>query len=513
MAKNDLFSVLEHSATNQDTLTMDSPNEKNVPMAVDENDRSTLVSQKWKAFAVVYPSLAVHSFAPEEAGDQQDSAKNPRLTPSLLLDDFETKEKQEVAASAGLDNAVEAGGGLELKHQVRHQVTIPPSYNYIPISQHIPPAKPHHEYKFELDLFQKVSVYVIQWNESVLVSMHTSAGKMVVAEYAITQCLVTLNAAFWQALSNQKYHEMLVEFGNVSLMTGDVTINSSATCLVMTIKILCSMLYHGSEIIWEVVWVIFDEIHYMRDKERGIPPFPMLCNFCLTPLQHYLFPVGSKGIYMVVNEKGEFREDNFMKAMGLLQHNLGEDPADPKSGTEKKSKSKKVSKISTESSDISRLIQMIMQKNCNPVIVFSFNKQECKWNALEMIKFQFTSAKEQDLTTTIFHNTLENLSIEDRQLPQITEVIKILFQEGLIKVLFATETFSIGLNMPAKTVMFTRTTKRDGKERQSLPSGEYIQMSGHMGRQGLDERDIVIMMCDENIEPVIAREMITGQAD
>lgn len=78
---------------------------------------------------------------------------------------------------------------IYLKCQVRHQVAVPPGYSYVPISQHVPPAKPDREYKFELDPFQKVSVYAIQRNESVLVSAHTSAGKTVVAEYAIAQCL------------------------------------------------------------------------------------------------------------------------------------------------------------------------------------------------------------------------------------------------------------------------------------------------------------------------------------
>lgn len=92
-------------------------------------------------------------------------------------------------------------------------------------------------------------------------------------------------------------------------------------------------------------------------------------------------------------------------------------------------------------------------------------------------------------------------------------MIEILFQEGLIKVLFATETFSIGLNMPAKTVVFTAARKFDGHEFRDLSSGEYIQMSGRAGRRGLDDRGVVIMMCDEKLEPVAAKAMIKGEAD
>lgn len=178
---------------------------------------------------------------------------------------------------------------------------------------------------------------------------------------------------------------------------------------------------------------------------------------------------------------------------------------------------------------------MIMLKNYNPVIVFAFSKRECEALALTMSKFEFNSTDEQDLVANIFNNAIENLAPEDRELPQITnlvpllkrgvgihhggllpilkEVIEILFQEGLIKILFATETFSIGLNMPAKTVVFTSVQKFDGREFRNLSSGEYIQMSGRAGRRGLDDRGVVIMMCDEKLEPMAAKEMIKGEAD
>ena len=154
---------------------------------------------------------------------------------------------------------------------------------------------------------------------------------------------------------------------------------------------------------------------------------------------------------------------------------------------------------------------------------------------MSMSKFEFNSPDEQDLVTNIFKNAIINLAEGDRQLPQITnllpllrrgigvhhggllpilkEAIEILFQEGLIKVLFATETFSIGLNMPAKTVVFTAARKFDGREFRNLSSGEYIQMSGRAGRRGLDDRGVVIMMVDEKLEPAAAKTMVKGEAD
>lgn len=178
---------------------------------------------------------------------------------------------------------------------------------------------------------------------------------------------------------------------------------------------------------------------------------------------------------------------------------------------------------------------MIMVKNYNPVIVFSFSKRECESLALQMSQLAFNDEAEKDMVGKVFGNAISSLSEEDRGLPQIQhilpllrrgigihhsgllpilkEVIEILFQEGLIKVLFATETFSIGLNMPAKTVVFTSVRKFDGKEQRWVSPSEFVQMSGRAGRRGLDDRGIVILMIDEKMEPHVAREIVKGEQD
>lgn len=178
---------------------------------------------------------------------------------------------------------------------------------------------------------------------------------------------------------------------------------------------------------------------------------------------------------------------------------------------------------------------MIMVKNYNPVIIFSFSKRECENLALQMSQLSFNDDAEKEMVAKVFDNAISSLSDEDRQLPQIQhilpllrrgigvhhsgllpilkEVIEILFQEGLIKVLFATETFSIGLNMPAKTVVFTSVRKFDGKEQRWVSPSEFVQMSGRAGRRGLDDRGIVILMIDEKMEPHIARDIVKGEQD
>ncbi|KAF1991049.1 ATP-dependent RNA helicase DOB1 [Aulographum hederae CBS 113979] len=511
---------------------------------------------------------------PDAKRTKRDTEAEPVVT-----DAFETEQSREVAASAGLQGQ-DPGTAVVLSHQVRHQVALPPDYDYVPISAHKAPETPARTWPFPLDPFQQVSVASIERNESVLVSAHTSAGKTVVAEYAIAQCLKNNQRVIYtspiKALSNQKYREFNAEFGDVGLMTGDVTINPTATCLVMTTEILRSMLYRGSEIMREVAWVVFDEVHYMRDKSRGVvweetiillpdkvryvflsatipnamqfaewitkthnqPCHVVYTDFRPTPLQHYFFPQGADGIHLIVDEKGVFKEDNFQKAMSSISANEGSASNDPNAKMQGKGKGKKIYKGAsnkTGSTDIYKIIKMIMLKNYNPVIVFSFSKRECEDLALQMSQLAFNDESEKTMVSKVFSSAIDMLSEEDKQLPQIQhilpllrrgigvhhsgllpilkETIEILFQEGLIKVLFATETFSIGLNMPAKTVVFTSVRKFDGVDLRWVTPSEFIQMSGRAGRRGLDDRGIVIMMINETMEPAVAKDIVRGEQD
>ncbi|RWS27306.1 superkiller viralicidic activity 2-like 2 [Leptotrombidium deliense] len=452
-----------------------------------------------------------------------------------------------------------------------HEVITPVDIEYIPLrdmskNENHKPAK---HYDFTLDSFQKEAIVCIENNQSVLVSAHTSSGKTVVAEYAIAQSLRDKQRVIYttpiKALSNQKYREFYEEFHDVGLITGDVTINPTASCLIMTTEILRLMLFRGSEIMREVGWVIFDEIHYMRDRERGVvweetiillpdnvhyvflsATIPnarqfaewichlhhQICHVVYTdfrpvPLQHYIFPAGGDGLHLVVDEQGTFREDNFNIAMSSLQ-NSG-DAAKGDSGNRGRKGGFK------GDSDCFKVIRTIMERNLAPVIIFSFSKRECEAYALKMSKLDFNTPAEKDLVAEVFNNAIDVLSEEDKKLPQvehvlpllkrgvgihhsgllpiIKETIEILFGEGLIKALFATETFAMGLNMPARTVVFTNAHKFDGTDFRWITSGEYIQMSGRAGRRGIDDRGIVILMIDEKMSPSVGKDLIKGKPD
>ncbi|KAG7799043.1 hypothetical protein KL929_001120 [Ogataea haglerorum] len=505
--------------------------------------------------------------------DKRGQEENGKKVVPIVADTLEIEASREVDASSGLLASTDIDTSkVKLRHQVRHQVAVPPGYDYVPIGQHKRKTEAR-TYPFTLDPFQDTSISCIDRQESVLVSAHTSAGKTVVAEYAIAQSLRDKQRVIYtspiKALSNQKYRELQADFGDVGLMTGDVTINPDAGCLVMTTEILRSMLYRGSEIMREVAWVIFDEVHYMRDKSRGVvweetiillpdnvhhvflsatipnamefaewickvhnqPCHVVYTDFRPTPLQHYLFPAEGEGIHLVVDEKGTFREENFQKAMASISNKMGDDPG----AVETKGGKSWKGGVKEGKSDIYKIVKMIWMKKYNPVIVFSFSKRDCEALAMKMSKLDFNTDEEREMLTKIFNNAISILSDDDKELPQIKhilpllrrgigihhsgllpilkEIIEILFQEGFLKVLFATETFSIGLNMPAKTVVFTSVRKWDGNGFRWVSGGEYIQMSGRAGRRGLDDRGIVIMMIDEKMEPQVAKGMVKGVAD
>lgn len=130
-----------------------------------------------------------------------------------------------------------------------------------------------YEFPFELDNFQKLAILQLEQHNHIFVAAHTSAGKTVVAEYAIALSQKHMTRTIYtspiKALSNQKYRDFKKIFKDVGLITGDFQINQTAACLIMTTEILRSMLYNGSDVTRDLEYVIFDEVHYINDAERG----------------------------------------------------------------------------------------------------------------------------------------------------------------------------------------------------------------------------------------------------
>ena len=474
-----------------------------------------------------------------------------------------------------------------------HQVAVPPGWKGDLAALHAPTydgprAK---QYDFVLDPFQETSVAVLERDESVMVAAHTSAGKTVVAEYAIAMAFRDKQRVIYtsplKALSNQKFRELTEEFGGddgneVGLMTGDVSINQNATCVVMTTEVLRSMLYRGSDITREVKWIIFDEVHYMRDRERGViweetiifapknarmvflsatlpnafqfaqwvtklhsyPTHVVYTDHRPTPLLHYAFPRGGKKPLLVVDAERNLHEGNFR----LLTDELEKLESDKTRGGvggrgggrgrggggrgRGGGRGDGVVSRGDAGEDMLNLFKHVLSKQLLPAIVFSFSRRECEEHPKALTSLNFTTDEEKASIREVYDCAIQSLLPEDRSLAAVTkilpvlergigihhsgllpivkEIVEILFGEGLLKVLFATETFAMGLNMPARCVVFTAFKKFDGIEERVIAPGEYTQMSGRAGRRGKDPFGTCIMMVDRKMGREDVESMVLG---
>lgn len=463
-------------------------------------------------------------------------------------------------------------------------------------------------YPFSLDPFQSTAIACIERNENVLVAAHTSAGKTVVAEYAIAKSIQAGQRVVYtspiKALSNQKYQELSAEFEDVGIMTGDVVLNPNASCVVMTTEIFRSMMYKGSEMLREVAWVIFDEVHYMQDRERGVvweetliflpkgaraaflsatlpnafefaqwvayihasPCHVVYTDYRPVPLVHYAYPIGSSsGLHRIMDAGKGFRAENFKKlrrSFPNAKQNKDKEEEEEKEkeknrrdgsgnggGRDKYNKkpgdndnnAKKGQSIPrgpvNVGAELQKILTLIKDKNWEPAVIFSFSRNDCETYAMQACykaKLDFNTEEEKQRVRTIWNAAMLCLSEEDRQLAQVTkmlplleagigihhggllpivkEVTEILFQDSAIKCLFATETFAMGINMPARTVIFTTLKKWDGTDNRWVSSGEYIQMSGRAGRRGLDDKGVVIAMVDQSLDAETCKSLMSGGA-
>ncbi|KAF2016267.1 antiviral helicase [Aaosphaeria arxii CBS 175.79] len=475
------------------------------------------------------------------------------------------------------------------------------------------------EYPFELDTFQKEAVYHLEHGDSVFVAAHTSAGKTVVAEYAIALAAKHMTKAIYtspiKALSNQKFRDFRLTFDDVGILTGDVQIRPEASCLIMTTEILRSMLYRGADLIRDVEFVIFDEVHYVNDLERGVvweeviimlPEHVTLILLSATvpntyefaswvgrtkkkdiyvistpkrpiPLEHYLW--ANKAMYKIVSSDKKFLDNGWKDANDALS---GKDKvkaptnqADaPRGGSQRGgggrgqnqrgrgqqggqrggaqrgggppaqrgrgniARTGRGGGRTTAAQDRNiwvHLVAHLRQKELLPACIFVFSKKRCEENANALSNIDYCTAKEKSAIHMTIEKSLARLSPEDRGLPQIRhlrellsrgiavhhggmlpiikEVVEILFAKSLVKILFATETFAMGLNLPTRTVVFSGFRKHDGREFRDLLPGEYTQMAGRAGRRGLDTVGTVIVVAPGADEaPPVARlkQMMLG---
>ncbi len=446
------------------------------------------------------------------------------------------------------------------------------------IIQEIPEEDLAIRFPYELDNFQKEGIYRIYNNENILITAHTGSGKTVLALYAIAECFRLGKKVIYtsptKSLSNQKYAEFVEKMGKdkIGILTGDIKMNPDAPCLIMTTEILRNTLYreviqkrkgdfYGDEKenpqqvdssqllslkVEEIGAVVFDEVHYINDPDRGhvweevFILLPREVNLVLlsatidkpeefagwlgdmkkkmihliptshrvVPLRHYFWNFDEKKMIPILMEDGVFKNyENISKGYKRLDINKIMNP----------------------------FLEKLKEDDMCPALFFTFSRKKCEklCNAVQGISF--LDHVQQGEVHNIFKHHLHSFEHLYENIPQyqeifslvkkgiayhhsglipiLKEIVEILFGKGYIKVLFATETFAVGVNMPTKTVVYSEVEKFDNKGRRYLRTDEYLQMSGRAGRRGLDKTGTVILLPTMELpDRNILQGMMTGKS-
>jgi ATP-dependent RNA helicase HelY len=418
-------------------------------------------------------------------------------------------------------------------------------------------------YPFELDEFQRDAIEVLAGGASVMVAAPTGIGKTVIAEYAVYRARERGRRAFYttpiKALSNQKYRDFLAQYGGeaVGLMTGDVVENPGGRILVMTTEVVRNMLLQRPEEFGDVDCIVFDEVHFLSDPIRGTTwEEAIICAprhvqlVCLSatvsnagqvadwisevhrpiklivqkrravPLEHFYYLEGE--LVPMIDQRGrpvadlrgiggELRRGVRTRGMGWTRDRRGESRAEPMPA---------------------EVLRKLRGEGLLPALYFFFSRRDCERAAETCAFLGLARGPAQTEIRRRVDEKLAVLSEGDRRLNQVMTlrrllplgvgfhhagllpVLKILveelFNQGLLQVVFATDTLSLGINMPAKTVVIGELTKFDGEQRRPLTPNEYQQLTGRAGRRGIDTRGVAVVPYSPWVAAEEALEIATG---
>ena len=401
------------------------------------------------------------------------------------------------------------------------------------------------QYPFELDGFQIEALEALGRMESVLVAAPTGSGKTVVAEFAVWLALQEGAKAFYttplKALSNQKFGDFCALHGaaNIGLLTGDNAINASAPVVVMTTEVLRNMIYERSELLDGLRYVVLDEVHYLQDPYRGavweeviihLPPEIVIVSLSATvsnaeefadwiqtlrgptaaiieerrPVvleQHYLIEDQLLPMFVSTGADGEVVPNPEIRrlesrAEGARHRRNRHHPSHHRPHRHRPSRSD--------------VVELLAGQNLLPAIYFIFSRKGCdaavaqcqreglnltdaseRARIREIAEMRCSRLDDADLAVLGYQEWLQALSAgiaahHAGHVPVFKETIEELFQAGLVKVVFATETLSLGINMPARTVVIESLTKFTGERHEVMTAGEFTQLTGRAGRRGID---------------------------
>jgi ATP-dependent RNA helicase HelY len=394
-------------------------------------------------------------------------------------------------------------------------------------------------FDFEFDPFQISACHAVEDGKGVLVAAPTGAGKTVVGEFAAYFALQAGKKCFYttpiKALSNQKYSEFVAKFGEdrVGLLTGDTSINGEADILVMTTEVLRNMLYAGSNTLTNLGCVVMDEVHYLADKFRGAVWEEVLIHL-MESVQVISLSATVSNAEEFGEWLGEVRGDtevivSEIRPIPLFQHvligsrlmDLFEQPGriNPEILQREREAIRRSSlgrnrrgRFAEPSDRMSRadIIEKLQRENLLPAITFIFSRVGCDAAVKQCLHagLRLTSPEERvEIRQTALRYT-QNIAEEDLEvlgfeewltalergiaahhaglLPSFKGAVEDLFQRGLVKAVFATETLALGINMPARTVVLEKLIKFNGEAHVPITPGEYTQLTGRAGRRGID---------------------------
>lgn len=449
------------------------------------------------------------------------------------------------------------------------------------------------DYKFPLDPFQQHAIAAISRDENVLVTAKTGSGKTLVGEYQIAHSLAKGRRVFYttpiKSLSNQKFHDLKEMFPSVGIMTGDLKYRPDADVVIMTTEILRNLLFKENSSITRSLGitaslsldrldaVIFDECHYINDRDRGavweetmilLPPSVNLVLLSATIespefFASWLGDLKRKPIHLISTQyrivplqHGVFRGDELLTIMdskdrfdtGLYKAWLLWRAGNIKAVEDHRARVAARARGGYETDTIPRpalgaksfkhqmndLVARLEGQGLLPALFFVFSRKDCERYAATVEHTLIDTSDAASVRHIIdFHlhrygeglrrlpqyQTLRGLLEKgiafhhSGLLPVLKEMVEILFGRGLVRLLFATETFAVGINMPTKTVVFTGFRKYDDSTggMRMLNTDEYIQMAGRAGRRGKDDRGLVLYLPDREPETTEdVRRMMTG---
>ncbi len=403
-----------------------------------------------------------------------------------------------------------------------------------------PAAEFEGTFPFAFDAFQRDACASLAQERSVLVCAPTGAGKTVVGEFAVWLGLRSGSKTFYttplKALSNQKFGDFIAAHGaaNVGLLTGDNSINGEAPVVVMTTEVLRNMLYEGSPTLEGLGFVVMDEVHYLKDRYRGavweevlihLPPNVRVVALSATVSNAEEFgdwlstvrgdtdvviedarPVPLEHRYLARDQMlPTFVERDGQMLPNPAVKRTADSPARARRGREGYR-----TRVRTTIPRRTDVVQRLDNEGLLPAIVFIFSRAGCdqavrqclaagmrlvdredRERIAEYVELRAEVLPRDDLDVLGYDEWREALergiaSHHAGLIPLFKETVEELFERGLIRVVFATETLSLGINMPARSVVIERLMKFTGERHEMLTPADYTQLTGRAGRRGID---------------------------